>query len=379
MPLNSNEVLALAYADLACYGAAMYPGFEMAAHHEIIIDALEEIERGSIRRLMIFEPPRHGKSLICTCLFPAWYLGRHPDRAVITATYGQELSDSFGRRVRGFVTDPRHQAIFPECQLAADSSSVGRFDTKAGGSYYAVGRGGALTGRGGNLVVVDDPLKDREEANSETTRRGLHDWWNSVLYTRLQPGGAIVLVQTRWHEDDLAGRLLREQPGEWTVISLPAIAEVDEGWRKAGEALWEKQYPLTTLEQIRTAIGSSAFVSLYQQRPVPAGGGVFKREWFGTYRETPPSFKKVVQSWDTAFKKGIENDYSGVHDLGRNPKWLLLAARLAGARLVSGTETSSRNSGRPVEAGQDPDRRQSEWSKFDPRATKQHEIPSATH
>jgi predicted phage terminase large subunit-like protein len=314
-----NEVFGLAAVDLACYAVALWPGFQMARHHELIIEKLEAVTRGDIRRLMIFMPPRHGKSLITTQLFPAWYLGLNPRRSVISSSYGQELSDDFGRRVRGFVTDPLHQAIFPECRIAEDSSSMRRFNTVAGGSYYAVGRGGPITGRGADLLIIDDPLKDFEEAQSEAIREGLHQWYSSVAYTRLQPGGAVVLIQTRWHEDDLAGRLLREQRGEWHVVSLPAIAESDEPFRKAGESLWPERFPLPELQRIRTSVGSSTWAALYQQRPSAAEGTVFKREWWHYYGPLPSLFTRIVQSWDTAFKKGAENDFSVCTTWGVTP------------------------------------------------------------
>jgi hypothetical protein len=146
--VNKDEFLTLARRDLACYGIALSPKFELAAHHRLMVEKLEAVERGEIRRLMIFMPPRHGKSFIGTQIFPAWYLGRHPDWQIITASYGQELADDFGRQVRNMVSDPRHRAIFPEFRLADDATSMRRFSTTAGGSYFAVGRGGAITGRG---------------------------------------------------------------------------------------------------------------------------------------------------------------------------------------------------------------------------------------
>ncbi len=314
-----NEILSFAALDLACYATALWPSFQMARHHELIIEKLEAVTRAEIRRLMIFMPPRHGKSLITTQLFPAWYLGLNPRRSVISSSYGQELSDDFGRRVRGFVSDPLHHAIFPGCGIADDSSSMRRFNTAAGGSYYAVGRGGPITGRGADLLIIDDPLKDFEEAQSEAIREGLHQWYSSVAYTRLQPGGAVVLIQTRWHEDDLAGRLLGHQRGEWEVVSLPAIAECDEPFRKAGESLWPERFPLPELQRIRTSVGSGTWAALYQQRPSAAEGAVFKREWWRYYGQVPASFTRIIQSWDTAFKKGADNDYSVCTTWGVTP------------------------------------------------------------
>jgi predicted phage terminase large subunit-like protein len=306
----SHQLFALAHQDLACYAIAQLPTFELARHHELIVAKLEAVERGELSRLMIFLPPRHGKSLIASSLFPAWYLGRHPEHHVIFTTYGQELSDDFGRRVRNFIVDQVHQAVFPNCRLSEDSSAAHRFNTTKGGAYYAVGRGGPITGRGAHLLLLDDPIKDHEEANSETTRKSLHEWFASVAYTRLMPGGAIIVIQTRWHEDDLAGWLLREHASEnWDVLSLPAIAEHDESFRKEGEALWPERFPLEDLNRKREAVGGAAWASLYQQRPAAAEGAIFKREWWRPYRELP-EFSQIVQSWDTAFKKGAETSYS---------------------------------------------------------------------
>ena len=231
------QLLAFAREDLACYSIAQWHQFELARHHDLTISKLEAVERGEIKRLIICLPPRHGKSFLTSSIFPAWFLGRHPERHVIFVTYGQEFSDDFGRRVRNFMVDPVHQAIFPDCKLSEDSTAAHRFNTTANGAYFAVGRGGPITGRGADLLLIDDPIKDREEANSETVRKSLHEWFASVAYPRLMPGGAIIIIQTRWHEDDLAGWLLREHASEnWDVVSLPAIAEQDERFRKEGEA-----------------------------------------------------------------------------------------------------------------------------------------------
>jgi len=325
--LKPSSILPLARADLACYALAMCPDFQVARHIRVLVEKLEEVESGKTKRLMVFMPPRHGKSLTSSCIFPAWFLGRSPGRSVITASYGAELAEDFGRRVRNFMSDPLHAAIFPECRLAADSAAQRRFDTTAGGCYYAVGRGGAVTGRGADLLLLDDLLKDSEEARSETIRRGMHDWFQHVAYTRLAPGGALVLIQTRWHQDDLPGRLLREHADEnWQVINMPAIAEADDGFRKAGEALWPERFPVEVLKVIRSAVGGSAWDSLYRLQPSASEGAVFKREWWRSFREQPVC-RRIVQSWDTAFKSGAENDYSvcttwGVTDNGFYLLWV---------------------------------------------------------
>jgi predicted phage terminase large subunit-like protein len=307
------RAIALAKDDLAVYCSLAWPRFEMAQHHRLVIEKLEAIERGEIERLMIFMPPRHGKSLIASTLFPPWYLGKHPDRRVIATSYGAELALDFGRRVRNAIVDPLHRRVFPHCAPSADSTAAHRFDLMNGGAYYATGSGGSVTGRGADLLLIDDPIKSDAQAYSAAERRSLQAWFEGVAYTRLQPGGAIVLIQTRWHEDDLAGWLLREHADDgWEVLSLPAIAEEDEGWRREGEALWAKRFPLPKLAQIRAAIGGAAWQALYQQRPAAAEGAVFKREWWQYYipAALPAQFEQVVLSLDTAFKVGASNDYS---------------------------------------------------------------------
>lgn len=309
--LEAHRLLTLAREDLALYAIAQWPRFQLARHHAVLVDRLEAAARGEILRLMVFMPPRHGKSLLATQNFPAWYLGRNPTSSIITASYSQDIADDFGRRVRNLVSNDVHSAIFPRFRMAGDSKSMRRFDTELGGSYYAVGRGGPITGRGAGLLLVDDPLKDRLEARSETIRRTLHEWYENVAVTRLQPDGVVIIIQTRWHDDDLAGWLLREHKDQnWVVLSMPAIAEQDDEFRKEGEALWPEKYSLKLLRSIREQVGATAWASLYQQRPSASENAVFRREWFRTYRDVPSSFQKVVQSWDTAFKTGTENDYS---------------------------------------------------------------------
>jgi predicted phage terminase large subunit-like protein len=310
-PTPRDSLLGLARHDLPCYILAHFPAFELARHLELIVAKLEAVERGELLRLILCLPPRHGKSLLASIHFPAWYLGRHPERYVITASYGQELADDFGRRVRNILTSPLNAAIFPECRVSSDSAAMNRLNLTSGGAYFAVGRGASITGRGAHLLLIDDPLKDAEEAGSATTRRSLQTWYSTVAFTRLMPKAAVVLIQTRWHEDDLAGWLIREHGDEgWQVVSLPAIAEQDDGFRREGDALWASRYPVEALKRIRAQIGGAAFASLYQQRPAAAEGRIFKREWWQRYSGEPPDFSRIVQSWDTGFKTGAENDYS---------------------------------------------------------------------
>ncbi|HEV8232724.1 MAG TPA: phage terminase large subunit [Thermoanaerobaculia bacterium] len=315
----SAELLGLAAQDLACYSTLLWPSFELARHTDVLVSELEAVERGEVTRLLVSMPPQHGKSLETSIQFPSWYLGRNPDRAVVGASHSQELADGFGRRVRNNLLDPRHRAVFPGSRMSEDSTAASRFDLSSGGSYFAIGRGGGLTGRGADLVIIDDPIKDLAEASSAAVRQALKDWYSAVVYTRLRPGAAIVVVATRWHQDDLAGWLLAEHPAEgWRVINLPAIAETDGAdWRKEGEALWPQRYPVPALERYREQLGPWLFASLYQGRPVPLGGAIFKAEWFGSYQGVPDT-RRVIQAWDTGFKTGGNHDYSSCVTIGES-------------------------------------------------------------
>ena len=275
----------------------MWQGYRPAAHHRLIADKLQLVEAGKLKRLMIFMPPRHGKSMLASEYFPSWYLGRNPDKQIMTATYGQELANDFGRKVRNLMQDKQFQAIFPKVKIRQDSSAAHRFHICRRGVYQGVGVGGAATGRGADLLLIDDPIKNQEDAESDTMRRKLKDWYASVAYTRLMPGGAIVLIQTRWHHDDLAGWLLAEHAHEnWDVLSLPAVTS-------SGQALWPEAYPLSELRKIEKAIGSRAWSALYQQQPSPDEGGILRKQWWRKWPQSKdmPESLHVIQSWDTAY------------------------------------------------------------------------------
>jgi predicted phage terminase large subunit-like protein len=259
-----------------------FPNYQAAAHHHLIADRLEAVERGDIDRLMITLPPRHGKSELASRRFPAWFLGRNPDLSVIAASYNSDLANDFGREVRNIVSSQEYGAVF-QTALAQDSKAANRWHTQTGGAYVAAGVGTAVTGRGADILLIDDPLKDREEADSEIRRQRVWDWYTSTAYTRLAPGGRIIVIQTRWHEDDLSGRLLAEMKNgkdRWELLSLPAIGS-------DGMALWPDRYPLPALERIRANIGSRDWSALYQQSPAPEEGLYFKREWMRHYVARP--------------------------------------------------------------------------------------------
>lgn len=243
---------------------------------------------------MILEPPRSGKSEMASRRFPAWYLGRHPQRQIICASYNSDIAGDFGRDVRNIVSDPKFQALCDGvwgCRLAADSQAANRWHTDAGGVYVAAGVGAAITGRGAHVLLIDDPFKGREEADSEATRETVWDWYRAVAYTRLMPGGAIVLIVTRWHDDDLAGRLCvdMERGGDrWEIINLPARAEAGDALgREPGEPLWPEWYDDAALTRIQHTIGSRDWAALYQQRPNPETGSYFEEGWLRYYDERP--------------------------------------------------------------------------------------------
>lgn len=259
-----------------------FPKYRAAQHHRLIAEHLEKVERGEIDRLMITMPPRHGKSELATRRFPAWYLGRNPEKNIISSSYNMELATDFGRDVRDIMREPEYMALYPKLGLRADDKAAGRFSTPRGGKYIAAGVGTGVTGRGAHVFIVDDPLKDREEAESERRRDTVWNWYTSTAYTRLAKGGAIIVIQTRWHEDDLSGRLIEaEEQGKdkWVKLDLPALNN--------GKALWPEEFPVSALERIRDNIGTKDWSALYQQKPAPEEGAMFKRDWFRYYTEAP--------------------------------------------------------------------------------------------
>lgn len=279
MPSLSEVRAKLASRSLLRFTEYTNPLYQRARHHELIAGKLEAVERGEIDRLMIFMPPRHGKSELASKRFPAWCLGRNPRRQIIAASYNSDLASDFGRNVRNIVAEPEFGQVFPNVSLAPDSQAANRMNTNHGGTYVAAGVGTAVTGRGADIALIDDPFKDREEADSERRREVVWDWYRSTLFTRLMPGGAIVLIQTRWHEDDLAGRLLAQEGDQWEVLELPALED--------GKALWPEWYDVPVLERIKATIGPREWSALYQQRPQPDEGTFFKREWFRTWDKLP--------------------------------------------------------------------------------------------
>jgi len=281
-------------------------GFEPAAHHLLLLDKLTAVSRGEIDRLAVFMPPGSAKSTYASVLFPPWYLAQHSADAVIAASHTQELADHWGRRVRNLITQ---ESKTLGIEIAPDSSAAGRWETTAGGAYFAAGVGGSIAGRRADLAIIDDPVRSRQDADSELSRNRTWDWYRSDLYTRLKPGARIVLIQTRWHEDDLAGRLLAADDG-WHVLSLPALAEADDPLGRAmGAPLWPDWEDGEQLARKRAVVGERDWLALYQQRPTADQGTYFRREWFDNRWTEKPRHLNVYLSGDFAVTPG-DGDYT---------------------------------------------------------------------
>lgn len=252
------------------------PDYEFANHHRQIIEALEAVERGEIKRLIIEAPPRHGKSELVSRRFPAWFIGRNPDKEIICATYGQDFADDFGREVRNIVGSQDFANVFPDVSLRPDSQAANRWHTNHGGIYVSVGVEGPATGRGFHVGLIDDPFKDRADADSELKQEKVWRWYTSVFLLRQMKDAAIIVTATRWNELDLTGRILEaaKKSGEkWHVLKLPAVNEY-------GQALWQERYSIDHLNLIRDTLSPREWLSLFQQEPTAEEGTQFKREWF---------------------------------------------------------------------------------------------------
>src|SRR5262252_6699108 len=327
-PLSLSEYEAVLRSDLSFFAqrcfAELNPqaAFAMNWHIDVIAAKLNDVRNGKIRRLIINLPPRHLKSLMASIAFPAWCLGHDPSAQILCVSYAQDLADKFARDGRSIMMSPWYRRIFAT-RLAAQRQAVEEFVTTRQGYRLATSTGGVLTGRGADIIVIDDPLKP-EEALSQAQRRAGNEWFDHTLHSRLNDKrhGAIVIIMQRLHEDDLVGHVLAQE--HWEVIRFPAIAEADEIheiktiWgprrfrRRQGEALHPEREPIETLDRIRRTIGEYNFAGQYQQAPAPLGGGLVKAEWFKRYSESdrPERFDQIVQSWDTANKATELSDCS---------------------------------------------------------------------
>ena len=313
--LSERAVLqtqSLGKEDFLVFAQQMWPqNFVFGKHHRIIAEAFNRIANGESKRLIVALPPRHSKSEMASYLLPAWYLGRNPNKKVIQASNTAELAVGFGRRVRNLIDSERYQAIFPSVSLSKDSTAAGRWGTNLDGEYFAIGVGGTMTGRGADLLIVDDPHTEADAAiavaHPEVYDK-TYEWYTSGPRQRLQPGGSIVILATRWSKRDLTGQVLKaaEQKGgdQWEIISFPALDEEDN-------PMWPEFWPKEELLNIRAELPASKWLAQYQQTPTSEEGAIIKRDWWRVWeRQDPPEVDYIIQSWDTAFLKTERADYS---------------------------------------------------------------------
>jgi predicted phage terminase large subunit-like protein len=290
----------------------VWPTFIAGRHHAKMADAFERVARGECKRLIINMPPRHTKSEFASYLLPAWFLGKYPHKKIIQCSHTAELAVGFGRKVRNLVDTEAYKTIFPDLALASDSKAAGRWNTNKQGDYFAIGIGGAVTGKGADVLIIDDPHSEQEAALAEVNPDiydKTYEWYTSGPRQRLQPGGAIVIVMTRWSKRDLTGQILKdaaanESLGEWEVIEFPAILPSDK-------PLWPEFWELGELLKVKRDVPNSKWMAQYQQNPVSESAAIVKREWWQEWpRDDPPQCDFILQSWDTAFEKTSRADFS---------------------------------------------------------------------
>lgn len=300
--------------DFLTFVKTVWPEFIAGRHHKIIAEKLERVARGELKRVIINMAPRHTKSEFASFLFPAWMMGRNPKMKIIQATHTTELAVNFGRKTKNLIDSDEYKTIFPDVKLAADSKASGRWDTSAGGMYYAVGVGSNLAGRGGDLVIIDDPHSE-QTAMSANGFEDAWDWYTGGPRQRLQPGGSIVLVQTRWSEKDMTGQLIKQmgkdpKADQWEVIELPAIFD-DE------TPCWPEFWSLEDLSAVRASIPPSKWNAQYQQNPTGEENAIIPRDWWNKWEgKTVPQLQYVIQSYDTAFSKRETADFSAITTWG---------------------------------------------------------------
>ena len=297
--------------DFLSFVHTMWPGFIDGRHHALMAKKFEEIAEGKTKRLIINMPPRHTKSEFASFMLPAWFLGKFPGKKIIQCSNTAELAVGFGRKVRNLVDSEVYAKIFPNVALRSDSKAAGRWSTNANGEYFAIGVGGTVTGKGADLLIIDDPHSEQEAAlasSDPSVFDKVYEWYTSGPRQRLQPGGSIVVVMTRWSKRDLTGKILQamtDRDGdEWEIIELPAILPSEK-------PLWPEFWSYDELSKLRIELPLSKWSAQYQQNPTSEEGALIKREWWMEWEaENPPYCQFVIQSWDTAFTKNERSDYS---------------------------------------------------------------------
>jgi predicted phage terminase large subunit-like protein len=310
--LEQARARANAHTSFLAFVRRMWPDFVEGYHHKIMAEAFERVARGELKRLIINMAPRHTKSEFASHLFPAWFLGQHPNKFVIQSSNTSDLAVDFGRKVRDTIREKAFTEIFPNCQIHAEVAAAGKWQTTSKGQYFAIGVGGTLTGRGGNLIIIDDPHSEQQAKQAEHKPEIYDDvmeWYTSGPRQRVQPGAAIVIVMTRWSKRDLTGRVIKkaQEDGtidEWEVIELPAILP-------SGKPIWPEYWPEKEILAIKDELPIPKWMAQYQQTPTAEEGALVKREWWQRWpHKAPPPVDFIIQSWDTAFEKTQRSDYS---------------------------------------------------------------------
>lgn len=325
MPRISPALRQLSRNNLLAFSKAIMPDYQIGwVHKEICAKLMEfyvRVKEKDSPRLILTMPPRHGKSQLSSRNFPSWVFGVDPDIHFINASYSSNLAESMNRDVQKIMQNENYHYIFPNTNLLLNKKNNGVKSVKTSsffeipgysGSLQSAGVDGGITGRGADILSIDDPFKNRKEADSPTIRNNVWDWYASTAYTRLSPGGGILVTVTRWHEDDLVGRLLDAMKhggkDNWTIINYPAIAERDERFRKKGDALHPERFSLEALQRIKANIGEYEWSALYQQHPTPRGGGIIKKKWIRHWQTLPRVYDRIIQSWDFTFSKSDTSD-----------------------------------------------------------------------
>ena len=323
--LATRTANAAAYNDLIAFCKLMMPSFVVGRHHRILAAMLMAIERGDKDRICVNIPPRHGKSQLVSIFFPAWYLGRNPDKKVMMVSHTTDLAVDFGRKVRNLIAADEYRAIFPTVKLAQDSKSAGRWNTNVGGEYYACGIGSALAGRGADLLLIDDPHSEQDviNGNFEVFEKA-YEWFTFGARTRLMPGGSVAIIQTRWHLDDLTGRVTRdmaknELSDQYEVVEFPAILEMEDPdtGKIVQKPLWPEWFNMEALLRTKASMPVFQWNSQYQQQPTTEEAALIKREWWNEWTaDKPPSCEYIIMSLDAAAEKHNRADFTALTTWG---------------------------------------------------------------
>ncbi len=312
-----------AYDDLIDFAKAMMPEFLVGKHHRILADELMAIEAGDRDRICVNIPPRHGKSQLVSIFYPAWFLGRNPGKKVMMVSHTTDLAVDFGRKVRNLISLDAYKAIFPTVSLASDSKSAGRWNTSVGGEYYACGVGSALAGRGADLLLIDDPHSEQDVINGNfAIFEKAYEWYTFGARTRLMPGGRVAIIQTRWHMDDLTGRVVRDmtqndRADQFEVIEFPAILEVEREGKVVEKPLWPEFFDLEALLRTKASMPNFQWNAQYQQQPTAEEAAIVKREWWQIWgNERPPACEYLIMTLDSAAEKHNRADFTALATWG---------------------------------------------------------------